>query len=273
MTMIEIAEWATDMRSQNLSTRTINERLSMLDRAQRAGIDLLGADRDSLVRFLASNEKWKPATRRAYYSAFRAWYRWLRRTERRADDPTEHMTAPRVPRSRPHQIRNEDLDRVIATCSRRRTRAMLTLAAYQGLRAHEIAKMRGDHIYGDTLRVVGKGGVDVAIPLHPLVAALAAEFPAKDYWFPSYATPDKPISAKNVSTVVGQTLRRAGLDASAHTLRHWFGREMLRAGRGNLRVAQEALRHASPATTAIYTLIDQDDVRAAMHALPRPPAA
>jgi integrase len=44
-----------------------------------------------------------------------------------------------------------------------------------------------------------------------------------------------------------------------HQLRHWFGTNVLRAADGNLRVAQERLRHASPASTAIYTPVEDKD--------------
>jgi integrase/recombinase XerD len=66
----------------------------------------------------------------------------------------------------------------------------------------------------------------------------------------------------------GPALRRAGVAASAHQLRHWFGTQTLRAAGGNLRTAQELLRHADANTTAGYTKVDDADRRAAILALP-----
>ena len=63
---------------------------------------------------------------------------------------------------------------------------------------------------------------------------------------------------------------RAGVPGSAHSLRHFYGTQTLRSSGGNLRVTQELMRHASPATTAIYTKVDDEQMRAAVDALPIP---
>lgn len=63
-------------------------------------------------------------------------------------------------------------------------------------------------------------------------------------------------------------MRRAEIPGSAHSLRHWYGTNVLRASGGNLRIAQELLRHANIQTTTIYTLIDDTDRRAAILSLP-----
>ncbi|MGI8881058.1 MAG: tyrosine-type recombinase/integrase [Jatrophihabitans sp.] len=150
-----------------------------------------------------------------------------------------------------------------------RTRTMILLGAYQGLRVHEIAKIRGEDFTGDSLRVVGKGKVAADLPVHPVIAAEAARYPAVGWWFPSPYCEGEPVTANSVSGVISAALRRSGVNATAHQLRHHFGTEILRASGGNLRVAQELLRHASPATTAVYTMIDDEQRRAAILALPR----
>lgn len=78
---------------------------------------------------------------------------------------------------------------------------------------------------------------------------------------------DGHASPGGLSTVLSDAFKRAGVDATAHQLRHWFGTNVLRAG-GNLRVAQELLRHSSPAITARYTQVDDTERRAASVALP-----
>ena len=145
---------------------------------------------------------------------------------------------------------------------------MILLAAYQGLRVHEIAKFRGEDIRGGELHVIGKGQVAATVPLHPLVAAEAAKYP-QGWWFPSSRTASGHVHAKSVSTVMGQALERAGVQATPHQLRHYFGTEVFRSSGGNLRVAQELLRHASPATTALYTKVDDAERRAAVAGMAR----
>lgn len=145
---------------------------------------------------------------------------------------------------------------------------MILLGAYQGLRIHEVAKFKGEDIEVDRLRVVGKGGTDVKLPLHALLAAEAVDYPARGFWFPSYDL-DGPVTASNVGKVVAAAMRRAGIDgATAHQLRHWYGTQVLRSAGGNVRVAQELLRHAMVATTQVYCEISLDEQRAAIDGLP-----
>lgn len=47
---------------------------------------------------------------------------------------------------------------------------------------------------------------------------------------------------------------------------------MLRASGGNLRVAQELLRHSSPTTTAVYTAVLGDELRHALDGVDVPAA-
>jgi integrase/recombinase XerD len=150
---------------------------------------------------------------------------------------------------------------------------MILLAAYEGLRVHEMAKIRGEDVdlAAGTLRVVGKGGVDAVLPLHPLVAAEADWHPNRGYWFPS-KTPGPHIQRSSVSGIIGDVMTRAGVPGSPHALRHYFGTEVLKASGGQLLVAQQLLRHASVATTQIYAEVDDTDRRAAvlaMHAVDR----
>lgn len=207
-------------------------------------------------------------SRSNYYRVLRAWYLWLRRRGLRADIPTDLMRAPKQPIGIPRPVSTGEFERVLAVCNRRRTRAMVLLAAYEGLRAHEIAKVRGEDVRGGRLRVIGKGEVDDSVPLHPAVAALAGEFPASGWWFPSYDYPGEPVTSGNVSAVISGAFKRAGVAATAHQLRHWFGTQSLRSSGGNVRVAQVLLRHASLATTQIYTRVENDEATAAVLALP-----
>jgi integrase/recombinase XerD len=63
-------------------------------------------------------------------------------------------------------------------------------------------------------------------------------------------------------------MRAVGSAASPHQLRHWYGTNVLLAAGGNLRVAQELLRHANLNATAIYTRVTSDQQADAVVALP-----
>jgi integrase/recombinase XerD len=269
------AEWQMWMRAQGLAERTIVERVQMVRRvAERSEGDPVTLTAQQITRVLAG--RMSQGTRATYWQLLRAWCRWLVLTGRRHDDPTLLMPRPRVARGRPRPVTTEQLDRLLATRMHRRTRAMIVLAAFQGLRVHEIAKFAGRDvdITSSTMRVVGKGGVDAELPLHPMTQDVADYMPHSGWWFPAYKpnrefpNGDGHVLSRSVSTIVGNAMERAGVPGTPHALRHWYGTEMLRASGGNLRVAQEMLRHASPQTTAIYTQVDDSERRAAMMAMP-----
>ena len=135
---------------------------------------------------------------------------------------------------------------------------------------HEVAKFRGEDLAGRQVRVLGKGGVDAVLPAHQILEAEAADWPARGWWFPSPDDRTRPITPGNVTKVVSGAFHRAGVPGSAHSLRHFYGTQTLRSSGGNLRVTQELMRHASPVSTAIYTKVDDEQMRAAVDALPIP---
>ena len=53
-----------------------------------------------------------------------------------------------------------------------------------------------------------------------------------------------------------------------HRLRHYYGSQVRRAAGGDLRIAQEGLRHADPKETATYTDYAEPALVAAVHAVP-----
>jgi len=256
------------MRAASLAPRTIQARIDLvLLFAERTGLDPTGASWQDLTMFLAALAG--AGTRQTYQGHFRAWYQWLVRMEYRPDDPTQKLHKQRVPRRSPRPFTIGQVSKILSQRMHRRTRAMVLLGAYEGFRVSEIAKVAGPHIEGPNIWVEGKGGVVDKVPLHPLVAEVAETFPARDFWFPSHVRPG-PMTGNSASRIISDLIARAGVDGTAHQLRHFFLTEALRASGGNLKVAQELGRHASIATTAGYTKVDDEERRAAVFALPRP---
>lgn len=262
-------EWRVWMQAAELAVRTIDDRLDLLERFSCDYGEATRAGWQQIAAFLA-NPAWKPATRYTRYSQLRAFYRWLILTGQRDDDPMARLQKPKPRRGVPRPATPAQVARVLAVCNRRRTRMMVVLAVCQGLRVHEVAKFRGEDLSGRQVHVLGKGGVDATLPAHPLLSAEASSWPARDWWFPSPDDRSRPVTAGNVTKVVSGAFTRAGVPGSAHSLRHFYGTQTLRSSGGNLRVTQELMRHASPATTAIYTKVDDEQMRAAVNALPIP---
>jgi hypothetical protein len=139
----------------------------------------------------------------------------------------------------------------------KRTRVMILLAALAGLRVHEIAKVRGEDvdIASRSLRVTGKGGRTDAVPLHHLLVAASLTMPRRGWWFPANSRrPGEHLHGKSVSDIIGNAMRRAGIPGTPHSLRHWYGTNLVASG-ADLRTAQTLLRHANLQTTAIYVQV------------------
>jgi site-specific recombinase XerD len=261
-------EW--ELAQTRRSPRTIDARSRIVRLlARRQSVDPVTADWHDIARFL-DNPSFADGTVLTYFSGLEAWFSWLVRQGVRSDNPMDRLEKPRTPRRYPRPITTEQLGQVLATVNRRRTRAMVLLGAYEGMRVHEIAKLRGQDFRSGLLEIIGKGRHRAAIPVHPVVTALRSAFPQIGWWFPSYLDPAVPVTSKNVSAVISAVMHRAGVDGSAHQLRHWYGTNVLTLAGGNIRVAQDALRHGSIASTAIYTLVTEAQLQAAIASLPVP---
>jgi site-specific recombinase XerD len=263
-----LTAWQLQMRAEGLADRTITERRRIIERAAAAmDCEALDMTTPGILAWLASLTR--ANTRGTYYSALRAWHLWLTRVGHRDDNPMALIKAPRVPRRVPRPVANAHLEQLLGSRMHRRTRVMVHLAAYLGLRVHEVAAVRGEDVdlLAYTIRVRGKGGTDDLLPLHPEVVADARTMPRTGWWFPSPKHADDHIAATSVSDILSRAMRRAEVPGTAHQLRHWFGTELVRSGT-DVRVVQELMRHASLATTAIYVAVDDGQRRDAVHRLP-----
>lgn len=264
-----LSAWKRHAMAAGHSERTITSRAYTLRRLART-VDPMSATRDDLMDWLGGlvdTRTGAPVTRssRATYRAqIRAFYAWLVSCGRRLDDPSAGLPQPRVPRAYPRPLTPEQVTRLLAACENPRaaqTRAYVVLACYAGLRVHEIAKIRGEDVMGEVLRVVGKGGSDATVPLHPRVVELAATMPDRGWWFPAgYPVKGAHVGRIAVCQAITRALRRAGVPGTPHACRHFYGTQVLLASGGNLRIAQRALRHADIRSTAIYTQVSDVDL-------------
>lgn len=275
MTPELLARWTRWMEAAGQSSHTIGARTRRVAMfAEDLGVDPLHATAEDVVQYLArlSDRGLGRGTLGTYYSHLRAWFDWLVQADLRADSPMVKVRAPKVPPRKPRPLTPAQFAAVLATRTHMRTRMMILLAAFQGLRVHEIAKLRGEDVDlgARQLRVVGKGGVDSTLPLHPAVAGYAEIFPRRGWWFPASGDRTGHVHGRSVSDIVGDVLRRAGVpNGSAHRLRHTYA-TLLVANGTNIRVVQELLRHASLQTTQIYTGVSAEQMREAIEGLSLP---
>jgi integrase len=222
-------------------------------------------------------QDWSPETRKGYRAALRSFYGWALRAGHTRRNPAAGLPPVKVPRGAPRPTPEAVLEQAIAAAPDR-TRLILLLAAYAGLRRAEIAGLRWDHIADGSLRVVGKGGHVRHVPMHDRVAfALEAERlrrgrggfgtgwrytsrPDGPFVFPGRY--GRGVSADNVGRVAAAALGGYG----GHTLRHRFAGRAYAASR-DLGVVQQLLGHASPTTTAVYARADRAAMAEAVRAL------
>lgn len=252
-----VAIWRTWQLARSLSSRTVTERCATVIRVSEywnTAPELL--TEDQIVLWLAEGGEWSGTTRWTYHTTLCAWFLWLQKTKRRVDNPMINIDKPKRPKSEPHPVSNDGMVRILRTRMHAKTRGMVLLAAFQGFRAHEIAKVRGEDfdLVAETVRVDGKGAVEATLPLHPRVLEMARLMPTKGYWFPG---PDRGHQRReSVCGTIKDVMVRAGVPGSAHSLRHWFATALLEAG-VDVRTVQVLMRHQNMATTQIYTLVSE----------------
>lgn len=251
-----------------MSSTVIAERVRIITAfADEQEVQPVSATAMDIMRWLnAHRDDWSDGTACTYFGYLRAWFKWLQVHDHRLDDPTIKVGAPRWPDRAPQPTPDHAVVTLLKTRMHHRTRAMILLALLVGLRAAEIAKHRGEHIdvAAGTIWVDGKGKKARTLPLHPLLAELAATMPAHGYWFPSNSTRQGThIRSKSVSSIVNQAMRRAAVPGTLHKLRHWYGTTLLEDG-ADLFTVRDLLRHSSVSTTQNYVKVPDERRHAAI---------
>jgi len=214
-----------------------------------------------LVDICASRD-WSNDHRRSIRTSLIGFYDWLG-----GDNPAKGL--PQVPESKPRP--RPATDRIwleLLATAPPRERMMARLAGEAGLRRAEVAKVHRDDLTEDingwSLIVRGKGDKQRTIPITDSLARAIADYrpgyTPKGYLFPGQI--DGHISPNRVGVLLS-VLMPPGW--SMHKLRHRYASRGF-AGTGNIRAVQEALGHASVATTQRYTAVSSRDVRAVSEA-------
>lgn len=248
------------LHSWTSSADTIRARTNAADSRLREWGDIESITPEQIEAWLAKHDGW---TRATYYQHLKSFCTWLYLTGRIEYNPTDDIKAPRQPKSLPRPL-SEAERRLVLADANGREHTWLLLGLYQGLRAHEIAKIRGSDFADGMLYVLGKGGKPAYLPVHPEIAAIVADYP-RGYWFPGRV--DGHIASRTVSHRIAVLFKRHGIDGALHRCRHSFGTSLVRNG-VHVRKVQNLMRHESLATTAIYTALDEDELRDAINQLP-----
>ena len=229
------------------------------------------ADRQDLTQWLHHQADMGMAarTQSRRLSCIRQFYAFLVAERLRGDDPTTRLDAPKIGRSLPRVLSEDDVVRLIEATAKlppprdAMARALLEVAYATGLRVSELAGLPLSAVARDpkVLVVRGKGSKERMVPLsEPARQAIAAwkqvRPDVKTPWlFPSRRSPTQPLSRANVFSILAAVATHAGIErdrVSPHVLRHSFASHLLAHG-ADLRSVQQMLGHADIATTEIYT--------------------
>ncbi|OZA29699.1 MAG: site-specific tyrosine recombinase XerD [Hydrogenophilales bacterium 17-61-9] len=220
----------------------------------------------------------QPRSAARYTSTLKRFYRYLLRENLIAADPTLNLDSPKLPRSLPKTLTENDVERLLDSADINtplglRDRAMLETLYATGLRVSELVglKLTAVNINDGVLRVTGKGNKDRLVPLGE----------ESVQWLRRYLADARPLLLdRQLSDAVFVTARGAGMTRQAfwylikrhalaagiarplspHTLRHAFATHLLNHG-ADLRVVQMLLGHSDISTTQIYTHVARERLK------------
>lgn len=213
----------------------------------------------NISEFLArpNLSKWTRSTYHAHLTCFCAW---LNASGYLDTNPMPDIRKPKRPPGKPRPLSEAEVEKVLSVVTGT-TRDWILLALLAGLRASEVAKMRGEDVSADGIYVEGKGGTKEVLPCHPDLWDMAQRYPKYGYWFPGKQ--DGHVRNQQISLTVGRLFHSLGIEGSIHRCRHVYGTRLMRAG-VNIRTVQKLMRHANLDTTANYTAVHEDEMRAAI---------
>src|SRR5690242_11754113 len=200
-------------------------------------------------------------------SALRQFHRFLLREGVRDDDPTSLLDAPRLPRTLPKYLSEQEIEalfeaaRQLSGHRRAVALAALEILYATGLRVSELLALPRRALAADAavLLIRGKGGTERLVPLSKAAkeaaAALVDQQDATSRYLFHGREPRRPLTRQAFFLLLKDVALQAGLDparVSPHVLRHSFASHLLAHG-ADLRSLQLLLGHSDIATTQIYT--------------------
>jgi len=220
-------------------------------------------------------------------ASLRQFHRFLLSEKQRDDDPTTLLDTPRLPRTLPKYLTEQEVDALLAAAALRTgrqgaiIRTALEILYATGLRVSELLSLRRTALSGDAalLLIRGKGGKERVVPLSDAAkeaaAILAATQEITGRWLFPGRDPSHAMTRQGFGVLLKGLALEAGLDparVSPHVLRHSFASHLLAHG-ADLRSLQLLLGHADIATTQIYTHVLSERLQRlveAHHPLARP---
>jgi integrase/recombinase XerD len=220
----------------------------------------------------------KPRSIARQLCALRRFYAYLLRQNLCAVDPTLQVQAPKLPRSLPKSLSEDDVEALLSTPDLKtgmglRDRAMLELLYATGLRVSELISLKLGQLSLDmgVVRVVGKGNRERLVPVGEVALDWVSRYlrDARSEILGARGSDALFVTARSEGMtrhafwyLIRRYAARAGIHKtlSPHTLRHAFATHLLNHG-ADLRVVQMLLGHADISTTQIYTHVARERLK------------
>lgn len=244
--------------------------------------DVAKAGTDDLRRYLTHMQRaaLAPRTASRRLSCLRQFYKFLYGEGTRSDDPAAALDSPRLGRSLPKFLTEDEVDHLLAAArdlegiKALRASALLELLYAAGLRVSELVSLPLAAVRGKPpnikpeIIVRGKGAKEHMIPIGDAArAAVSAYLDVRHAFIPASAKTSARLfpapgreghfTRGGFSVLLKDIAVRAGImpsRVSPHVLRHSFATHLLARG-ADLRSLQQMLGHADISTTQIYTHI------------------
>ena len=238
------------------------------------------ADKADLLAFIAKRVESgaKPRSTARQLSSFRRFFRYIMREGMRDTDPTADIAMPRIGRSLPQTLTEDEVDSLLNAPNTdeplgHRDRAMLEILYATGLRVSELINITQSQINFNqgVLRIVGKGDRERLIPLGEESLRWVREFidgprmeilleRQTDYLFPTRR--GDRMTRQAFWHIIKRYAEKANIRSkmSPHSLRHAFATHLLNRG-ADLRVVQLLLGHSDLSTTQIYTHVARERLK------------
>ncbi len=278
--------------SQNTSSAYRNDLSQFIEFLQQhgvgsgpgsTGVDWGAVDIDSLnlyITELKERKGYRNATAARKVASVKSFFGFLAENAIITEDPTESIGTPKVGRSLPKYLTEEEVGRLLdegykpGTNEGQRDAVMMELLYATGLRVGELVSLNiGDVNFEESyVRCLGKGSKERIVHLYPkalqeLQNYMKSARPImlgkhKDEQALFVNHRGERLTRQWVWSVLKNYARAAGIQTSItpHTLRHSFATHLLQNG-ASLRHVQELLGHSSISTTQVYTHLTSPYVR------------
>jgi tyrosine recombinase XerC len=222
----------------------------------------------------------KGSTVKRKLAAIRCLMRYLCTRENLGSNPAASVRTPHMDKRLPSFLDVAEAERLVELPDKSavgglRDRAILEIFYSTGVRLSELWSLNVSDLdlYGEVVKVKGKGRKERMVPLGRMAAGAVKEYlPERAGFLKARNRPGetallvnkfgKRLARRGIQRIVRRYLERVSSlrQMSPHVLRHTFATHMLDRG-ADLRAVQELLGHASLSSTQVYTHVTTDRLR------------